>query len=66
MDKRKILSDKITISAKKRRLVIMLEQNFDVVEHEHGHSNSKIGQDVGMSESMAWNIIKHRRNKRKR
>jgi hypothetical protein len=32
MDKRKIPSDKNTMSAKKKRLVITLEQKFDVIE----------------------------------
>jgi hypothetical protein len=33
----------------KKRPVITLEQKFDMIErHERGHSNSEIGQDVGM------------------
>jgi hypothetical protein len=45
---------------KKKRLVITLEQKFDMIEwHEHGHGNSKIGQYVGKPKSMVQNIIKH-------
>ncbi|KAM9033903.1 uncharacterized protein LOC105749892 [Sarcophilus harrisii] len=60
MDKRKITSDGNTANTKKKRLVITLEQKFDVIErHERGHSNSKIGRDIGMPESTVRNIIKH-------
>uniref|UniRef100_A0A5F8GLC9 Tigger transposable element-derived protein 1-like n=1 Tax=Monodelphis domestica TaxID=13616 RepID=A0A5F8GLC9_MONDO len=60
MDKRKKTSDGNTASVKKKRLVITLEQKCDVIErHERGHSNSKIGRDVGMPESTVRNIIKH-------
>jgi hypothetical protein len=48
------------MSVKETRLVITVEQKFDVTErHERGHSNSKAGRDVGMSESTVRNIIKH-------
>lgn len=40
-----------------KSLVITLEQTFDVIEHERGHSNSKLGQGFGMPESMAHIII---------
>ncbi|XP_043835158.1 tigger transposable element-derived protein 1-like [Dromiciops gliroides] len=60
MDKRKKTSDGNTATVKKKRLVITLEQKCDVIErHERGHSNSKIGRDVGMPESTVRNIIKH-------
>ncbi|XP_044522035.1 uncharacterized protein LOC123238854 [Gracilinanus agilis] len=60
MDKRKNTSDGNTANTKKKRLVITLEQKFDVIErHERGHSNSKIGRDIGMPESTVRNIIKH-------
>jgi hypothetical protein len=49
-----------TLRAQKEGLVITLEQKFDVIEqHEHGHSNFEIGQDVGMPDSVARNIMKH-------
>ncbi|XP_063152245.1 uncharacterized protein LOC134492057 isoform X1 [Candoia aspera] len=60
MEKRKIPSDGNSPSSKKKRLVITLEQKCDVIErHECGHSNAKIGRDVGMPESTVRNIIKH-------
>lgn len=59
MDKIKNTWNSRTVSEEKKRLVITLEKKFDVIErHEHGHSNSKIGQDVGLPESMVRNIIK--------
>ncbi|XP_059173239.1 uncharacterized protein LOC131953856 isoform X2 [Physella acuta] len=49
-----------SIVGKKKRLVISLEQKFDVIaRHERGHSNYKIGRDLGMPESTVRNIIKH-------
>jgi hypothetical protein len=30
-----------------------------IERHERGHSNSKIGRDVGMRESTGRNIVKH-------
>jgi hypothetical protein len=42
MDKRKIPSDKNTKNAKKKRLVITLEQKFDLIEHKCDHINSKM------------------------
>jgi hypothetical protein len=60
MDKSRIPSDCAHRSAKKKRIVITLEQKCDVIEqHERGHSNSEIGRDVGMPKSSVWNIIKH-------
>jgi DNA-binding NarL/FixJ family response regulator len=62
MDKMKIPSDRNTKSAKKKWLVILLKQKFHVIKrHERGHSNSKIGRDVGTSESTVRNIIKQAR-----
>lgn len=47
-------------ASKKKRLVITLEQKFDIIDkHERGISNSDIGRVVGMSESTVRNIIKH-------
>jgi hypothetical protein len=60
MDKRKIPSDKDTTNAINTRLVITVEQKFDVTErHDRGHSISETGRDAGMSECTVWNIIKH-------
>ncbi|KAM6471896.1 uncharacterized protein PHA67_002618 isoform 2-T2 [Liasis olivaceus] len=60
MEKRKIPSETNNTRSKKKRLVITLEQKCDVIErHECGHSNAKIGRDVGMPESTVRNIIKH-------
>jgi hypothetical protein len=60
MDKRTFPSDKNTTRVKKKRLVITLEQNFDVTErHERGHSNSTIGRNVAIPESTVRNIIQH-------
>jgi hypothetical protein len=56
MDRREIPSDKNAMSTKRKRLFITLEQNFGVIEqHEHAHSDSKIG----MPEPTARNITKH-------
>jgi hypothetical protein len=45
MDKRKLPSDKNTMNPKKKRLIITLEQKFDVIErHECGHSKEKTVQ----------------------
>jgi hypothetical protein len=60
MDRRMIPSDKNTTSARQKRLVIVLEQTFGVIERqEHGRSNSKTGRDVGMPESTVRNVVKH-------
>jgi hypothetical protein len=40
MDRRKFPSDKSTMSSKRKRLFITLEQKFGVTEqHEHAHSD---------------------------
>jgi hypothetical protein len=60
MDTRKIPSDKNTMSTKKKRIIITLQQKFDMIEqHERGHGNSKLGQYVGKPKSMVRNTIKH-------
>jgi hypothetical protein len=47
MDRKRIPSDKIATSTKKKSLIIALEQKFDVLERrECSLSNSKIGRDV--------------------
>jgi hypothetical protein len=57
MDKRKIPSDKNTVNPEKKRLIITLEQKFDVIErHVCGHSNSKLERDVGMPEMLEENF----------
>jgi hypothetical protein len=44
----------------KMGLMFTLEQTFYILErHEHGHGNFEIKRDVKMSESAAWNVIKH-------
>lgn len=42
---------KIPYEQKKKGLIIILQQKCDVIEQqEHGHSNSKTGENVGMPE----------------
>lgn len=50
MERKKISPEK-TVRVKKKRLFIILEQKFDVIEqHKYAQSNATIGGDVGMCE----------------
>jgi hypothetical protein len=53
MDRKRIPSDKITSSTKKKRLIIALEQKFDVLERrERSHSNFKLRRDVYVTHNL--------------
>jgi hypothetical protein len=57
MDKREVPSD-VDYKSKQEETAVTLSQKSDVIEgHEHGHSYSKRGQDVGMPESLIRSIV---------